>query len=296
MTAQPSDRHFSAYLRKIYALPLLSPEEEYRLAKRWRENQDYAAVERLVTSHLRLVTKVARGYRGYGFPFPDLVSEGSVGMMQAVKRFDPERGCRLSSYAVWWIHAAMQDYILHSWSFVKIGTTAAQKKLFFNLNRLKRQFDAATNGDLSKTQIAAIAAELNVSEQDVLVMNRRLSGRDESLNTHVADSQTSLTVERQDLILDDTPDQEAIIMQRSEASHRRRLLDGALSRLSSREREIVNERHLKDRAPTLRDLGERYGVSRESVRLIEERSLAKLRRAVRPRIESAPLTIGGTSR
>src|ERR1700722_9540486 len=231
------------YLQEIRKFPMLEPEEEYMLAKRWKEREESEAAHRLVTSHLRLVAKIAMGYRGYGLPLSELISEGNVGMMQAVKRFDPERGFRLATYAMWWIRASMQEYILHSWSLVKIGTTAAQKKLFFNLRRLKGQLQAIEDGDLSPENVERIAHELDVPEADVVSMNRRLAAPDHSLNAPVrADSEG----EWQDWLVDEGESQETELAEREELTGRKALLGGALSGLNDRERHILIERRLKD--------------------------------------------------
>jgi RNA polymerase sigma-32 factor len=262
------------YLREIRKFPLLAQEEEYMLAKRWREHSDPEAAQRLVTSHLRLVAKIAMGYRGYGLPLADLIAEGNLGMMQAVKRYDPERGFRLATYAMWWIRASIQEYILHSWSLVKLGTTAAQKKLFFNLRRIKGRIQAIDDGDLSPENLKLIATELNVPESDVIDMNRRLAGPDHSLNAPIrADGDSS---EWQDWLEDDTEDQEQTLGEMEELGLRRDLLNSAMSQLTPRERDILEERRLKDQPATLEDLAQKYGVSRERVRQIEVRAFDKL--------------------
>ncbi len=262
------------YLRDIRKFPMLAQEEEYMLAKRWREHGDPEAAQRLVTSHLRLVAKIAMGYRGYGLPLADLIAEGNLGMMQAVKRYDPERGFRLATYAMWWIRASIQEYILHSWSLVKLGTTAAQKKLFFNLRRIKGRIQAIDDGDLSPENLKLIATELNVPESDVIDMNRRLAGPDHSLNAPIrADSESG---EWQDWLEDDTEDQEATLGEMEELGLRRDLLNSAMSHLTPRERDILQERRLKDEPTTLEDLAQKYGVSRERVRQIEVRAFDKL--------------------
>jgi RNA polymerase sigma-32 factor len=262
------------YLREIRKFPLLAQEEEYMLAKRWREHSDPEAAQRLVTSHLRLVAKIAMGYRGYGLPLADLIAEGNLGMMQAVKRYDPERGFRLATYAMWWIRASIQEYILHSWSLVKLGTTAAQKKLFFNLRRIKGRIQAIDDGDLSPENLKLIATELNVPESDVIDMNRRLAGPDHSLNAPIrAEGDSS---EWQDWLEDDTADQEQTLGEMEELGLRRDLLNSAMSQLTPRERDILEERRLKDQPSTLEDLAQKYGVSRERVRQIEVRAFDKL--------------------
>ena len=266
------------YLDEIRRFPMLEVGEEYMLAKRWREHEDVGAAHRLVTSHLRLVAKIAMGYRGYGLPMNEIISEGNIGLMQAVKRFDPERGFRLATYAMWWIRAAIQEYILHSWSLVKLGTTAAQKKLFFNLRRLKSQMQAIEEGDLSPEAVREIATTLEVTEQDVVDMNRRLAGPDHSLNAMLrADSET----EWQDWLVDDTASQEARIAEEDELQHRRSLLEEAMDVLNDRERHILTERRLKEEPTTLEDLSTQYGISRERVRQIEVRAFEKLQKAMR---------------
>ena len=248
------------------------------LAKRWREHGDPEAAQRLVTSHLRLVAKIAMGYRGYGLPISELVSEGNVGMMQAVKRFDPDRGFRLATYAMWWIRAAIQEYILHSWSLVKMGTTAAQKKLFFNLRKLKGQIEAIEEGDLTPEHVAKIAKELDVPEADVISMNRRLMGPDHSLNAPVRIDGEG---EWQDWLVDERDNQETKLGDRQELGLRRDLLQKAMRLLSERERHILTERRLKDNPTTLEDLSREYGISRERVRQIEVRAFEKLQRAIK---------------
>ncbi|HEY0420006.1 MAG TPA: RNA polymerase sigma factor RpoH [Acetobacteraceae bacterium] len=287
--------NLTRYLQEIRKFPMLSAEEELALSKRWRDNEDMDAAHKLVTSHLRLVAKIAMGYRGYGLPLGELISEGNVGMMQAVKRFDPDRGFRLATYAMWWIRAAIQEYILHSWSLVKMGTTAAQKKLFFNLRRLKGQMQAIDDGDLQPEQVAKIAHALDVPEQDVVSMNRRLTAPDHSLNAPVrADSEG----EWQDWLVDEGDTQETVLADREELSGRKALLAGALKTLNERERHILVERRLKDEPSTLEELSQQYGISRERVRQIEVRAFEKLqksmhnqvvelRRAARPAAEPA---------
>ena len=273
--------NLTRYLQEIRKFPMLTAEEELDLSKRWRDTEDMAAAHKLVTSHLRLVAKIAMGYRGYGLPLGELISEGNVGMMQAVKRFDPGRGFRLATYALWWIRAAIQEYILHSWSLVKMGTTAAQKKLFFNLRRLKGQMQAIEDGDLQPEQVTKIATMLDVPEQDVVSMNRRLAAPDHSLNAPVrADSEG----EWQDWLVDDSDSQETEIAERQEMTGRRALLAGALSSLNERERHILIERRLKDEPTTLEDLSQQYGISRERVRQIEVRAFEKLQKAMKAQI------------
>jgi alternative sigma factor RpoH len=270
--------NLSRYLQDIRKFPMLEPQEEYMLAKTYREQGDYEAADKLVTSHLRLVAKIAMGYRGYGLPIGELISEGNVGMMQAVKRFDPDRGFRLATYAMWWIRAAIQEYILHSWSLVKMGTTAAQKKLFFNLRKLKGQMQAIDEGDLSPENVRAIAEHLDVPEADVVSMNRRLSSPDHSLNAPVrADGEG----EWQDWLVDDHEDQETELAEREELGRRRNLLSSALRSLNERERHILTQRRLKDNPVTLEDLSQQYGISRERVRQIEVRAFEKLQKSMK---------------
>ncbi len=273
--------NLSRYLQEIRKFPMLTPEEELSLSKRWRDHEDMDAAHKLVTSHLRLVAKIAMGYRGYGLPVGELISEGNVGMMQAVKRFDPERGFRLATYAMWWIRAAIQEYILHSWSLVKMGTTAAQKKLFFNLRRLKGQMQAIDDGDLQPEQVAKIAKVLAVPEQDVVNMNRRLAAPDHSLNAPVRQDSEG---EWQDWLVDGGESQESELAEREEMSGRKALLNGALKTLNERERHILIERRLKDEPTTLEDLSQQYGISRERVRQIEVRAFEKLQRSMKAQI------------
>ena len=273
-----SESNLTRYLQEIRKFPMLEAEEEYMLAKSWREHGDTDAAHKLVTSHLRLVARIAMGYRGYGLPLSELISEGNVGMMQAVKRFNPERGFRLATYAMWWIRAAIQEYILHSWSLVKMGTTAAQKKLFFNLRRLKGQLQAIEEGDLPPETVTKIATELDVPEQDVISMNRRLASPDHSLNAPLrADSEG----EWQDWLVDDSESQEIQLADLQELTKRRRLLHNAMEHLNERERHILTERRLRDNPTTLEDLSQEYGISRERVRQIEVRAFEKLQKAIR---------------
>ncbi len=273
--------NLSRYLQDIRKFPMLTAEEELSLAKSWRDSNNVEAAHKLVTSHLRLVAKIAMGYRGYGLPVGELVSEGNVGMMQAVKRFDPDRGFRLATYAMWWIRAAIQEYILHSWSLVKMGTTAAQKKLFFNLRRLKGQMQAIDDGDLRPEQVTHIATTLAVPEQDVVNMNRRLSAPDHSLNAPVRmDSEG----EWQDWLVDESESQEDSMADREEMTDRKALLANALKTLNERERHILIERRLKDEATTLEDLSQQYRISRERVRQIEVRAFEKLQKSMKTQI------------
>ncbi len=265
------------YLEEIRRFPMLEPGEEYMLAKRWQKHGDADAAEQLVTSHLRLVARIAMGYRGYGLPIGEVISEGNVGLMQAVKRFDPDKGFRLATYAMWWIRASIQEYILRSWSLVKMGTTAAQKKLFFNLRRAKSQLQALEEGDLKPDQVKTIARRLGVSEEDVVSMNRRLGG-DASLNAPVrADTEAG---EWQDWLVDDSPDQEEILVQSEELDRRRTYLSSALTTLNDRERRIFEARRLSESPATLEDLSSEFGVSREHIRQIEVRAFEKVQKAV----------------
>jgi len=272
------DRNLARYMQTIRKYPMLAAEEEYRLAKRWVDCGDEKAAHALVTSHLRLVAKIAMGYRGYGLPLGELISEGNVGMMQAVMRFDPDRGFRLATYAMWWIRASIQEYILHSWSLVKMGTTAAQKKLFFNLRKLKGQMQAIDDGDLSPEHVTIIADRLNVSESEVIQMNRRIGNPDASLNAPLREEGDG---EWQDWLIDQDESQEIRLASSQEMGTRRRLLEGAMRSLTDRERQILAERRLKDDPTTLENLSQRYGISRERVRQIEVRALEKLQKSVR---------------
>ncbi|HET7253428.1 MAG TPA: RNA polymerase sigma factor RpoH [Xanthobacteraceae bacterium] len=269
------------YLEEIRRFPMLEPQDEYMLAKRWREHGDRDAAHKLVTSHLRLVAKIAMGYRGYGLPISEVISEGNVGLMQAVKRFEPEKGFRLATYAMWWIKAAIQEYILRSWSLVKMGTTANQKKLFFNLRKAKSKISALEEGDLRPDQVKLIAKRLGVTEQDVVDMNRRLGG-DVSLNAPIREDGDS--GEWQDWLVDDVSDQETRLAEDEESQNRRKALGDALSVLNDRERRIFEARRLADDPITLEDLAAEFGVSRERVRQIEVRAFEKVQRAVKSRI------------
>ena len=266
------------YLDEIRKFPMLEPQEEYMLAKRWREHDDRDAAHRLVTSHLRLVAKIAMGYRGYGLPISEVVSEGNVGLMQAVKRFEPDKGFRLATYAMWWIKASIQEYILRSWSLVKMGTTANQKKLFFNLRKAKSRISALDEGDLHPDQVKLIAKRLGVTDQDVVDMNRRLGG-DASLNAPIRDD--GETGEWQDWLVDTAPNQEAVMAEHEEFDHRREALNGAISVLNPRERRIFEARRLAEEPMTLEDLAAEFGVSRERVRQIEVRAFEKVQSAVK---------------
>ncbi|HTQ12753.1 MAG TPA: RNA polymerase sigma factor RpoH [Rhizomicrobium sp.] len=268
----------SKYLTEIRKFPLLEPEEEYMLAKRWRAHEDPEAARRLVTSHLRLVAKIAMGYRGYGLPISEVVAEGNVGLMQAVKRFEPDKGFRLATYAMWWIRASIQEYILRSWSLVKMGTTAAQKKLFFNLRKAKSKINAIEEGDLTPEHTKEIARQLAVSEDEVTSMNRRLTAPDSSLNAPLRSDSES---EWQDWLADDTLDQESQLAQREERGERHELLEHALGELTERERDIIEARRLRDEPATLEELSQKYNVSRERVRQIEVRAFEKLQGAMK---------------
>jgi RNA polymerase sigma-32 factor len=269
----------SRYLSDIRKFPMLAKEEEFMLAKRWREHQDFDSARQLVNSHLRLVAKIAMGYRGYGLPIEEVISEGNVGLMQAVKKFEPDKGFRLATYAMWWIRASIQEYILRSWSLVKMGTTAAQKKLFFNLRKAKSEISALEEGDLRPDQVRQIATKLGVLDEEVISMNRRLSGPDASLNAPLrADSEN----EWQDWLADDNAvSQETVLAESEEKSIRMGLLEEAMTELTDRERHILTERRLKDDPTTLEELASQYGVSRERVRQIEVRAFEKLQKAMR---------------
>jgi RNA polymerase sigma-32 factor len=265
------------YLEEIRQFPMLEPQEEYMLAKSWREHGDRDAAHRLVTSHLRLVARIAMGYRGYGLPVGEVISEGNVGLMQAVKRFDPDKGFRLATYAMWWIRAAIQEYILRSWSLVKMGTTAAQKKLFFNLRKIKGQLKALDEGDLRPDQVKRIATQLGVTEEDVVSMNRRLAG-DSSLNAPVRNDAES--GEWQDWLVDETMDQETALAESEERDQRRGMLNDALKGLNERERRVFEARRLAEEPLTLEELSAEFGVSRERIRQIEVRAFEKVQKAM----------------
>ena len=270
--------NLSRYLQEIRHFPMLEPDEEIRLARSWRDHANNDAAHRLVTSHLRLVAKIAMGYRGYGLPVGELISEGNVGMMQAVNRFDPEKGFRLSTYAMWWIRAAIQEYILHSWSLVKMGTTAAQKKLFFNLRKLKGRIQAIEDGDMTPEHTTEIANRLNVSETEVINMNRRMAGGDHSLNAPLGIDGDG---EWLDWLEDNREDQETVYAEKETQGQRHALLADALGGLSGRESHILEERRLKDNPTTLEDLSRHYGVSRERIRQIEVRAFEKVQKSVK---------------
>ncbi|WP_132095612.1 RNA polymerase sigma factor RpoH [Caulobacter sp. BK020] len=279
LSVMSPDGGLSRYLTEIRKFPMLAKDEEFMLAQRWKEHQDSEAAHKMVTSHLRLVAKIAMGYRGYGLPIGEVISEGNVGLMQAVKKFEPDKGFRLATYAMWWIRASIQEYILRSWSLVKMGTTAAQKKLFFNLRKAKSQISAFEDGDLRPEQVSAIATKLGVLDSEVVSMNRRLSGPDASLNAPLrADGES----EWQDWLADDNQvSQETVVAENEEKSLRMTLLEEAMVELTDRERHILTERRLKDEPTTLEDLAAQYGVSRERVRQIEVRAFEKLQKSMR---------------
>jgi RNA polymerase sigma-32 factor len=275
------EQGLSRYLSEIRKFPLLEKNEEFMLAQRWAQHQDSEAAEKMVTSHLRLVAKIAMGYRGYGLPMGEVISEGNVGLMQAVKKFDPDKGFRLATYAMWWIRAAIQEYILRSWSLVKLGTTAAQKKLFFNLRRLKGEISAMEEGDLRPENVTTIATKLGVTEDEVTSMNRRMSaGGDASLNAPIGGMEGG-EAEWQDWIADDTPGQAERLAETDEFGARMSLLERAMESLNERERHIITERRLKEEPTTLEDLSVEYNVSRERIRQIEVRAFEKLQKAMR---------------
>ena len=269
--------NLSIYLQEIKKFPILTAEEEYMLAKRYKEHGDTEAAHKLVTSHLRLVAKIAMGYRGYGLPVTDLISEGNVGIMQAVKKFDPERGFRLATYAMWWIRAQIQEYVLHSWSLVKIGTTAAQKKLFFNLKKLKNQLSSIDSGNLSPENAREIASRLNVKEAEVLDMDNRLFSGDQSLNVQVGEESDT---EWQDMLVDSNDTQDNILANSNELSFRKKIFEQALEVLNDREKEIITLRKLKDKPVKLEVLSKKFNISRERVRQIEEKAFEKLQKQV----------------
>jgi RNA polymerase sigma-32 factor len=279
LSVMSPDGGLSRYLSEIRKFPMLAKDQEFMLAKRWQEHEDPDAAHQLVTSHLRLVAKIAMGYRGYGLPIGEVISEGNVGLMQAVKKFDPDKGFRLATYAMWWIRASIQEYILRSWSLVKMGTTAAQKKLFFNLRKAKSEISALQEGDMHPDQVSVIATKLGVLNEEVISMNRRLSGGDASLNSPMrADSES----EWQDWLVDDkTPSQETVVADTQEKTLRMGLLEEAMTELTDRERHILTERRLKDEPTTLEELASQYGVSRERVRQIEVRAFEKLQKSMK---------------
>ncbi len=283
------EQGLSRYLSEIRKFPMLEKNEEFMLARQWRDHEDTEAAERMVTSHLRLVAKIAMGYRGYGLPMAEVISEGNVGLMQAVKKFDPEKGFRLATYAMWWIRAAIQEYILRSWSLVKLGTTAAQKKLFFNLRRLKGEMKALDEGDLRPEQAQLIAEKLNVTEAEVYSMNGRMSGSDASLNVPMG---TDGDMEWQDWLADDEPGTAETFANRQELDSRMELLTRAMEDLSERERHILTERRLIDEPKTLEELSDQYSVSRERIRQIEVRAFEKLQKAMKRMAKEQGLPVG----
>ena len=272
-----SERSLALYLQEIKKFPILTAEEEFMLAKRYKEHDDSDAAHKLVTSHLRLVAKIAMGYRGYGLPVTDLISEGNVGIMKAVKKFDPEKGFRLATYAMWWIRAQIQEYVLHSWSLVKIGTTAAQKKLFFNLRKLKNQLTSIDSGNLSPENVREIATKLDVKEAEVIDMNNRLYGGDQSLNVKVSGEAET---EWQDMLVDQNEIQSEILEKKNEMSYRKKIFKKALEVLNEREKEILTLRKLRDKPLKLEELSVKFNISRERVRQIEEKALEKLQKKV----------------
>ena len=288
MPAVSPDGNLSRYLDQVRAFPMLEQGEEYMLAKAWKEKGDVAAAHKLVTSHLRLVAKIAMGYRGYGLPIADLISEGNLGMMHAVKKFEPEKGFRLATYAMWWIKAAIQEYILRSWSLVKIGTTAGQKKLFFNLRRIKGQIQAIDDGDLKPEQVTQIATQLDVSEDEVVSMNRRMAGNDRSLNVPLG-RDTEGGGEWQDWLEDDSPDHETRFAEHEEYDARKNLMVNAMQDLNPREQRILTARRLSEPPLTLEDLAAEFNISRERIRQIEVRAFEKLQKAVRDKAEELKL-------
>ena len=273
----PSVGGLSVYLAQIKKFPMLDAEEEYMLAKNWRESGNLKSAHKLVTSHLRLVAKIAMGYRGYGLPVNELISEGNIGLMQAVKKFDPEKGFRLATYAMWWIKAAIQEYVLRSWSLVKMGTTTAQKKLFFNLKKLKSQIAPEQEGDLRDEHVKEISKRLNVSSHEVVNMNRRLMGHEKSLNDPIKDGETD---EWQDWLVDDSLDQELLTSQKQEYDDKKNLLNNAIKILDKREKEIIEHRRLSEEPKTLEELSKKYKISRERIRQIETKAFEKLQKAM----------------
>ncbi len=280
LPAPSPEQGLNRYLQEIRKFPMLEPEEEYMLAKRWVDHEDASAAHKLVTSHLRLAAKIAMGYRGYGLPQAEVISEANVGLMQAVKRFDPEKGFRLATYAMWWIRASIQEYILRSWSLVKLGTTSAQKKLFFNLRKAKSRIGALEDGDLRPENVKRIATDLGVTEDEVVSMNRRLSGGDASLNVMVGSDGESST-QWQDWLEDENADQAAEYAEKDELEARREMLAAAMDVLNDREKDILMQRRLKDQPVTLEGLSEQYGVSRERIRQIEVRAFEKLQKRMK---------------
>ncbi|WP_312528284.1 RNA polymerase sigma factor RpoH [Paracoccus sp. (in: a-proteobacteria)] len=291
LPAPSPEQGLNRYLQEIRKFPLLEPEEEYMLAKAWVDHEDPEAAHRLVTSHLRLAAKIAMGYRGYGLPQAEVISEANVGLMQAVKRFDPEKGFRLATYAMWWIRASIQEYILRSWSLVKMGTTSAQKKLFFNLRKAKAKLGALEEGDLRPENVAQIAKDLNVTEREVIDMNRRLAGSDASLNATVGSGEGESTAQWQDWLEDENADQAGNFAEQDELTTRREMLIAAMDALNDREKDILMERRLRDDPMTLEDLSARYNVSRERIRQIEVRAFEKLQERMRVLAQEKGMTI-----
>ena len=273
----PSIGGLSIYLSQIKKFPMLDAEEEYMLAKNWRESGNLKAAHKLVTSHLRLVAKIAMGYRGYGLPVNELISEGNIGLMQAVKKFDPDKGFRLATYAMWWIKASIQEYVLRSWSLVKMGTTTAQKKLFFNLKKIKNQIAPGQDGDLKDEQVNEISKRLNVESHEVVNMNRRMMGQEKSLNDPIKSGETD---EWQDWLVDDNLDQELIVSQKQEYDDKKELLDNAMKILNDREKEIITARRLAEEPKTLEELSKKYKISRERIRQIETKAFEKLQKSM----------------
>ena len=273
----PSASGLSLYLAQIKKFPMLDAEEEYMLAKNWRENGNLQSAHKLVTSHLRLVAKIAMGYRGYGLPVNELISEGNLGLMQAVKKFDPEKGFRLATYAMWWIKAAIQEYVLRSWSLVKMGTTTAQKKLFFNLKKIKNQIAAGQEGDLREDQVKEISKRLDVRSHEVVNMNRRMMGQEKSLNDPIKSGEND---EWQDWLIDDSLDQELVVSQKQEYDDKKELLNSAMKILNDREKEIITARRLSEEPKTLEELSKKYKISRERIRQIETKAFEKLQKSM----------------
>ena len=267
----------SSYLAQIKKFPMLTAEEEYMLAKSWRDRGDLKSAQKLITSHLRLVAKIAMGYRGYGLPVSEMVSEGNIGLMQAVKKFEPEKGFRLTTYAIWWIKASIQEYILRSWSLVKMGTTTAQKKLFFNLKKIKNQLSPNNTGDLNTEHVEEISKRLNVKKEDVVSMNRRMLGKEKSLNDPIKDESGT---EWQDWIVDDKVDQELKLSHKQEFDQRKKLMDVSMNILNPREKDILTARRLSENIATLEDLSKKYNISRERIRQIETKAFEKLQKAM----------------
>ena len=277
LPAPSPESGLSRYMQEIRKFPMLEPEQEYMLAKRWVEEQDTEAAHQMVTSHLRLAAKIAMGYRGYGLPVNELISEGNIGLMQAVKKFDPDKGFRLATYAMWWIKASIQEYVLRSWSLVKMGTTTAQKKLFFNLKKLKNQIAPGQDGDLKDEQVKEISKRLDVESHEVVNMNRRMMGQEKSLNDPIKSGETD---EWQDWLVDDSLDQELIVSQKQEYDDKKELLDSAMKILNGREKEIIIARRLSEEPKTLEELSKKYKISRERIRQIETKAFEKLQKSM----------------